>query len=117
MNEKDFSRKICQSLDQAPLSPRAAHRLASARENALAAANFQAEGVLAMAGQRVGSFWRHHHGASLAILMLLAALLLAGGWQWQRQRSAEMAIDAQLLADELPIEAFLTDRFDLGGRP
>jgi len=115
MNETNFSRNICARLDRTPVSAHAEQRLASAREAALNAAHFQAESVPALAGQRAASFWRHHPTASLSLIALLAALLLGASWQWQRQRAAE--IDAQLLADELPIEAFLTDRFDGGGQP
>jgi hypothetical protein len=115
MNENDFSRKICARLDRAPVSAHAEKRLAKAREAALNAARFQTESALALAGHRAASFWRQHPAAGLGLIALLAALLLGASWQWQRQRAAE--IDAQLLADELPIEAFLTDRFDAGGQP
>ena len=117
MNEQEFSRKICARLEGAPLPAKTEKRLAAAREAALAGARFQAVSPLALAGQRAVHFWQHHHAASLGLMMILLALLLSAGWQWQRQRASEIAIDAQLLADELPIEAFLTDRFDDGGRP
>ena len=45
--------------------------------------------------------------------MLLALLVaLAGaGWQWQQMREADRALEARLLADELPVELFLNERF------
>lgn len=117
MNEHDFSKKTLAKLDRAPLSGQAERRLHQARQSALAAARFQSESPLILAGQRLSYFWHRHHAASTGLILLIILLLLGSGWQWQQHRTAEMQVDTLLLADELPVEAFLADRFEQGIKP
>src|SRR6185369_10701690 len=111
MNEHQFGNKIRQHLNQGlRLEAGVAARLKAAREQALARQRPEPAGGLAWADNVVGSFggWG---GLSLRVLlpsvMLMAAL--AGVYTWQQnQRIAEVEeIDALLLTDDLPIDAYL----------
>jgi hypothetical protein len=115
MNEEQFGNRIRQILDQeAPLDPRIAERLAAARRAALERQRLEPAPALRWVDHVLGRVegWG---GRSLRILVPLA-LLLAGAvaiyaWQ-QNQRLAELEeIDAQLLSDELPIDAYLDRGF------
>jgi len=115
MNEEQFGNRIRQILDQeAPLDPRIAERLAAARRAALERQRLEPAPALRWVDNVLGRVegWG---GRSLRILVPLA-LLLAGAvaiyaWQ-QNQRLAELEeIDAQLLSDELPIDAYLDRGF------
>lgn len=117
MNEKDFSRAILRDLAAQPVSGKAEKRLAAAREAALAAAHYQSQGALAIAGHRVMSFWRGHHGLALAVLVVVSVLALGWMQHVRKVQSDEITLTTQLLADELPLEVFLSDEFDSGGRP
>ncbi len=115
MNEEQFGNRIRQILDQeAPLDPRIAERLVAARRAALERQRLEPAPALRWVDNVLGRVegWG---GRSLRILVPLA-LLLAGAvaiyaWQ-QNQRLAELEeIDAQLLSDELPIDAYLDRGF------
>jgi hypothetical protein len=115
MNEEQFGNRIRQILDQeAPLDPRIAERLAAARRAALERQRLEPAPALRWVDNVLGRVegWG---GRSLRILVPLA-LLIAGAvaiyaWQ-QNQRLAELEeIDAQLLSDELPIDAYLDRGF------
>lgn len=117
MNEMQFGDRIRHLLNQgigrgSAIRPEIARRLAQARERALA--RHRPEPALAWADNVTGRFggWG---GFALRVLLPLA-MLVAGGaalyaWQ-QNQRVAELAeIDAELLTDELPIDAYLDRGF------
>jgi hypothetical protein len=112
MNETQFGHRIRQILNQGThVRPDIAARLRAAREQALA--RQRAEPAPAWADNVSGRFgWG---GLALRVILPLA-LLLAGGaafytWQ-QNQRAAEVEeIDALLLTDELPIDAYLDRNF------
>src|SRR5262249_54010448 len=91
-----------------------ASRLRAARELALARQRREARRGLVWAGNMVGELggWG---GVSLRVvlpsLMLAAAAAAIYPWQ-QHERAAEVEdIDAQLLADDLPIDAYLDRGF------
>ncbi|MDW8469160.1 MAG: DUF3619 family protein [Burkholderiales bacterium] len=117
MNEISFALKIRQALNEGTrLSPRALARLREARERALAAQKPEpaeahllvAAGVLGRAGE-LGDFARR------VLLPLVVALAgLAGIYSWQKEQTAAEVeeIDARLLADDLPIEAYLDKGFE-----
>ena len=119
MNELQFASKIRHLLNQGLRNnvkdeARVAARLRAAREQALARQRVGASGGLAWAGNVVGSFggWT---GVSLRVvlpsLMLAVAVATVYSWQ-QKQRAAEVEeIDALLLTDELPIDAYLDRGF------
>lgn len=119
MNEPLFGNKIRHLLNQglresAGNEAKVAARLRAARELALARQKREARGLLGWAGELVGNLggWM---GVSLRVV--LPSVMLAAGvaaiyvWQ-QNQRAAEVEeIDAQLLADDLPLEAYLDRGF------
>ena len=120
MNEIKFTNKIRQALNEgARVDARVAERLREARERALDARKPEREPALAWlraaAAGLVGGFGGVG-GFSLRVLLPLA-LLVAGlvqiyGWQ-QEQRAADAEeLDAQLLTDDLPIDAYLDRGFE-----
>ena len=120
MNEQQFANKVRQVLNQSVrLEPRVAERLRAARERALerrAASGAGArEPALAWVGGLVGNFGGIG-GFALRVLLptaLLAAGLIAIYSGQQDQRAADVEeLDAQLLTDDLPIDAYLDRGFE-----
>lgn len=116
MNEMQFGRKFRQALDQRiRLRPQTLERLRAARERALMRQRVERAAALAWADNvigRLGGFG----GLSLRLLLpaavLVAGLALVYGLQ-QSQRAAEAEeIDALLLTDDLPIDAYLDKGFE-----
>jgi hypothetical protein len=115
MNEPQFGNKVRQLLNQGlRVDAGVAERLRAAREQALARQRPEPAPALAWADNVLGRFdgWS---GLSLRVLlpaaMLIAALTGIYNWQ-QNQRAAELEeIDAQLLTDDLPIDAYLDRGF------
>jgi hypothetical protein len=115
MNEQQFANKVRQALDERTrrLEPALSERLRAARERALA--NRRAERVPALAwadnvlgGSGFGGFWLRLVLPAVFVLLAAAGLY---GWQ-QNQRLAEIEeIDAELLTDDLPIDAYLDRGF------
>ena len=120
MNEHQFAAKVRQVLNQgAKLEGRIAERLRAARARALerrrTAERLQREPALAWAGNLIGGFGGVG-GFSLRVLLptalLLAGLVAVYNWQ-QDQRAADMEeLDALLLTDDLPIDAYLDRGFE-----
>jgi len=116
MNEPQFGNKVRHLLNQGTqLEPRVAERLRAARELALARRKAEPASGLAWAGGLVGRLG-DLGGLSLRLVLPVAllgvALTTIHGWQ-QNQKVAEFAdIDSQLLAGELPIDAYLDESFD-----
>lgn len=116
MNEMQFGNKVRQVLNRglAGVEATAAERLRAARERALARQRPELSPALAWTDNvlgRVGGWG----GVAWRILLPLAMLLLAVAamqyWQ-QAQRMEEIEeIDAQLLTDDLPIDAYLDRGF------
>jgi hypothetical protein len=113
MNEQQFANKVRQALDQGARSihPMAAERLRAARERALAGRRAARVPALAWADNVLGSFgglWLRLVLPALFVLLSVAAIYT---WQ-QNQRLAEIEeIDAELLTDDLPIDAYLDRGF------
>ncbi|QNM96332.1 DUF3619 family protein [Chitinimonas koreensis] len=102
-------RRAGRALLDRPLTHRQAERLRLARERALARAG---HGTLALPG---GRLVRHGHPSlRWSGLAGLALLLLALTVWWQYDREAQLgdSLDAVLLADELPPDAWLSDQLD-----
>ena len=116
MNEQQFANKIRQVLDQGTrVDPVTAERLRAARERALDARRPERATALAWADNmlgRVGGIG----GLSLRLLLPAAFVVLgvAAIYSWQQnQRLAEIEeIDAELLTDDLPIDAYLDRGFE-----
>jgi uncharacterized iron-regulated membrane protein len=115
MNEQQFGNKVRQVLNQGlRLDAGVAARLRAAREQALERQRPAPAPALAWADNVLGRFegWG---GLSLRVLLPIAMLIagLAGIYTWQQnQRAAELEeIDARLLTDDLPIDAYLDRGF------
>ena len=114
MNEQQFGYRIRHLLSQSRVDDATAARLREARELALSRQRPEPAPALAWADNAVGSLggWS---GLSLRVLAPLLALAVAVGavYSWQQnQRLAEIEeIDAQLLTDDLPIDAYLDRNF------
>jgi hypothetical protein len=117
--EQELARKIVQVLDHGVkhLEPGARERLVAARNAALAHYREKPETVfgLAWAGPVLAFFsepLQARHLAAVAAMMLA----LAGIAYWQSTRTANgndfADIDAGLLTDELPINAYIDKGFD-----
>ena len=116
MNEQLFASKICQVLDRAThVDPSIAERLRAARERALEARRLERAPALAWADNVLGSFGGQS-GLWLRLVLpaFLVVLSVAGIYTWQQnQRLAEIQeIDAGLLTDDLPIDAYLDRGFE-----
>jgi len=115
MNEMQFGNRIRHILNSAPALPadRAA-RLAAARAQALERQRPELAPVLAWADNVLGALggWA---GVSLRVMAPAIALIvsLAAIYTWQQnQRVAEVEeLDAMLLTDDLPIDAYLDRGF------
>jgi hypothetical protein len=115
MNEHQFGNKVRQVLNQGlGVDRNTAQRLKAARELALSRQRPEPAPALAWAGNVLGRFggWS---GLAFYVFVPLAVLIIgaAGAYNWQKtQRIAELEeIDAQLLTDDLPIDAYLDRGF------
>ena len=119
-DEIRFANKVRQALNEgARVEARIAERLHAAREEALAHRKAEREPALvwlrSAAAGVIGGFGGL--GGFSIRLLLPTALLVAGLiaiYSWQQQQSAAdvEALDAQLLADDLPIDAYLDRGFE-----
>ena len=115
MNEHQFGNKVRLILNQGlRLDAGAAEKLRAARTRALARQRPEPAPLLAWADNVLGNFggWS---GFSMRLVLPVAMLVagLTGVYSWQQyQRVAELEeIDAQLLTDDLPIDAYLDRGF------
>ena len=120
MNEIKFANKIRQALNEgARVDSRIAERLRAAREQALAMRKPERAPTLAWARSTavgvIGGFGGLG-GFSFRLLLptaLLVAGLIAIYSTQQAQRAADIEeLDAQLLTDDLPIDAYLDRAFE-----
>jgi hypothetical protein len=128
MNEIKFANKIRQALNEGarldgPAGAAVAERLRAARERALALkkpgrAPAFAWVRMASGGGLVGGFGAFGGMGGFSLRVLLPTLLLIAGlfaiYNWQQeQRAADIEeLDAQLLTDDLPIDAYLDRGFE-----
>lgn len=116
MNEHDLAKKITQHLDYgtANLDSRIQYRLQTARQRALEAyAEPRHSFSLAEAGHGHGS--RHSHSpfrAWVPLALLVLGLMFVTYWQNTQEMNDVSEIDAHLLAQDLPIHAFIDNGFD-----
>ena len=115
MNEAQFGNKIRHLLNQGlRVEPHVAQRLRASREQALAHQRPQLAPAYAWADNVLGTVggW-----SGLTVRVMLPLVVLAAGvsgvYSWQQyQRAAEVEeIDALLLTDDLPIDAYLDRGF------
>lgn len=117
--EHELATRIVRHLDYGvdELDPRARARLLAARKLALARYREQPEPVLGMAwaGQAMARISEHRFYSARQLITVAALILgLVGLAYWQSTGPVnELAdIDAGLLTDELPINAYLDKGFD-----
>ena len=117
MNEPQFGNKIRQALNQgAQLDAKTLARLRQAREKALRQ-QLVAHPVpgLAWADGVVGNFGGYT-GFSLRVVLpmvvLVGGLLAINSWQQNLRVAEAEEIDARLLADDLPLDAYLDKGFE-----
>ena len=119
MNERQFGNKIRHLLNQGAHAgvgsdEKVRTRLLAARQQAIASQRAERAGGLAWAGNVLGDIggWS---GLSLRVLLpsLMLLVALGGVYTWQqKQRAAEVEeVDAALLTDDLPIDAYLDRGF------
>lgn len=115
MNESQFGNKVRHVLNQGlTVRTGTAERLRAAREQALARQKPEPAHALAFAGQahaRFGGWAGLALRVLLPIVMMLAALTAIYVWQQNRRIAEIEEIDAQLLTDDLPIDAYLDRGF------
>lgn len=123
MNEINFTNKIRQALNegarlQGERGARIAARLLAARERALERRRIAHQPAFALATADGVARGTEGGAGDFSLRMMLAvALLLAGLFaiysSQQSQRAAEVEeLDAQLLTDDLPIDAYLDRGFE-----
>lgn len=120
--DNELASKITRVLDQGirDLEPGAAARLAAARQEALE--RHREQRAPAWSWATVTNTGRHYDSSesrrhNIRLILLAAVLLCAlaiglGNWQTTNTGSDIADIDASLLADELPINAYLDKGFD-----
>mgnify|MGYP001792660720 CR=1 FL=1 len=117
MNEPQFGNKIRQVLDQGiRLDEKILGRLRLARQNALRRQRVErpvagfawAEGLVGSFGGFTGFSFRF----VLPMAVLVGGLLAINGWQQTLRIAEAEEIDALLLTDELPIDAYLDKGFE-----
>ncbi|MNC85516.1 hypothetical protein D3C83_11190 [compost metagenome] len=117
--EQELARKLVQHLDHGldHLEPGVRQRLAVARNAALARYRAQPQAAHELAGGGgIAAWFGDGHGQARQLVLLSALLLAAAAyfyWPANGGPSSELAeIDASLLTDELPVNAYLDKGFD-----
>jgi len=115
--EKDFAQKIVRELDRGSreLDRSTLLRLSEARNQALDLYRQAPASQLVLAGGHLAGFDRKNTGLRYVLPLAVLLLGLAGivYWQGSNGTDGEVAdIDARLLTDDLPIDAYLDQGFD-----
>ena len=116
MNERQFGGRVRQVLNTGTrLDAGVAERLRASREQALLAKKPERRAALAWAGGP-GDAWPGLGEWSVRLiapmLVLVFGLLAIYGWQQDHQVAELVEIDARLLTDDLPIDAYLDKGFE-----
>ncbi|WP_374243230.1 DUF3619 family protein [Zoogloea sp.] len=115
MNEHDLQFRIRQHLNASTrnLSPDVSSRLHEARRKALSRQKL-AVGGFSLAG--IGSLFTEHiapRGKTALAMLLIVLAVVGSGFLGELQHTAELEeLDSALLADDLPIDAYLDRGFD-----
>ena len=121
MNEIKFANKIRQALNESARLEGArgaaiARRLHAARERALALKKPERAPAFAWArmasGEVLGAFGGFSLRVLLPTLLLVAGLISIYNWQQEQRAANNEELDAQLLTDDLPIDAYLDRGFE-----
>jgi predicted signal transduction protein with EAL and GGDEF domain len=123
-DEIRFANKIRQALNEGarldkPRDARVAERLRAAREQALAARRPGREPAFAAARASTAGLVAGFGGIGgfslrvvLPVLLTIAGLVAIFSWQQDRRAADIEELDAQLLTDDLPIDAYLDKGFE-----
>jgi hypothetical protein len=118
-NERQFAARIRQALNEgvrsdAGVSARIAERLRMAREHALERRKVARESALAWAGVSgsLGGVGEFSLRVLLPTLLLVVALVTIYGVQKDQVAAEVEELDAMLLTDDLPIDAYLDRGFE-----
>ena len=121
MNEIKFANKIRQALNEGARLEGArgaaiAERLHTARERALTLKKPERVPAFAWASLAAGDVLGAFGGFSLRVLLptvlLVAGLVSIYNWQLEQRAANNEELDAQLLTDDLPIDAYLDRGFE-----
>lgn len=120
MNEPELAKKIAQHLNfgLTQISGETLSRLQASRKKALEAYKpaHQAVPGLALAGgnsNMSNGSYQPFYRAWVPLAALIFGLLLVNYWQtYYQPLDDQMEIDTQLLAEDLPVHAYLDDGFD-----
>lgn len=114
MNEHDLARRIKQHLDfgLTTLKGDTTSRLRDARLNALAAYRPARQEAYGLAWGGNGRGFQPFNRAWVPLAALIFGLLLVNYWQTYYHVDDQNEIDAYLLAEDLPVQAYLDKGFD-----
>ena len=120
MNEIKFTNKIRLALNEvARVDARVAERLHAARERALSMKKPERAPAFAWAHSTAagmvggfGGFGGFSLRVMLPTVLLIAGLLSIYSWQQDQRAADALELDAQLLTDDLPIDAYLDRGFE-----
>jgi hypothetical protein len=109
-----FGREIASRIDEQPLTYRQSERLRAAREAALAHAHARAHAsaFAGVGGWFQRQFFELQHARRNLAFMMLFGIAVAAWWQLQPDVGTDDEVDAMLLADELPPDAYLSDQVE-----
>lgn len=117
MKEQELGRKVAKLLDRSTdenIKQSTLYRLQSARRAALE--NCQPTTKLINTGAGTSAHGGHGWHFSAGKLLLLAVMLFVFAsifdWQISRENDKNAAIDTMILADDLPIDAYLDNEFN-----
>lgn len=116
MSEQELGKEIAKLLDQAAdqtIKQSTLYRLQAARRAALE--NYQPTLNIIQAGSGTSVYGKHgghfYFGKALLLITVLLVLMnIVYSQFWENDKYA--AIDTMILADELPIDAYITNEFD-----
>ncbi len=113
--EDQIARRLVAELDHGlvAIEPAMRERLTLARREALAHQRITMQ-VLSLAGigRSLGDAWYSHGRAALMAIMVIGLLFVGEAWRQDNQVSEIEEVDSALLADDLPIDAYLDRGFD-----
>jgi len=113
--EDQIARRLAAELDRGliAIEPAIRDRLATARREALEHQRVRVHALsLAGIGRSVGNAWFSHGRAAMAAIAVVGLLYAGDVWRQSNQVSELEEVDSALLADDLPIDAYLDRGFD-----
>jgi apolipoprotein N-acyltransferase len=114
--QEEIGRKVSRLLDSrlGDIKQSTLNRLQSARRASLE--GYHMTGTVVNVGQGVSTrSWHEWHAKTRKLLAVIALLFALGGvlyWHSFQQSDENEELDVMLLADDLPVDAYLDDEFD-----